>query len=671
MKSAYNSLAWPLPILIVSMAISAAGAQAGPLPAAGVQAGPLPAAGVQAGSLSNKGLAQGVPVPSWAASRRVHFFPAASSASRSSRGASSTGEIHNRLGRRCEPGYCPTPPLYNGSGSGVQHKPLVYLVFWGSNWNTLGISAREAVLKMFNGLNESQYQGILTQYYDTTGYISSKVAVVSYTDTGVGAPTNVNEASIPAEVERAVSVNHWTRSFDAQFVVMPAPKSTYQAGFGSGFCGYHSYDSYGSSFTFDPYIGDEPFYAGCHSYDPKSNVNNVTSMVASHEYAESATDPLLNEWHTTDGYEIGDICISGDDLLPDGAYAQGLWDNYQNACSLSDPGRVEEPQVFFADGSRSDTVSSWSWNTVTGYHPIYLGADAVAAGTSPAMLTINGTPNVLFVDANREDRLTDWTWTKAAGWQENPLETDPVAAGSSPSAVMVNGAAEVYFADAAASKTISVIIGSGASWQQSRFYGDPVAANSSPSAISNNGTAEVYFADAAKSNTVAVWVWGGTLQQSFFYGDAVTTNSSPSAVSYNGTPEVYFADAAKSNTMAVWVWGGTLQQSFFYGDALVAGSSPDATVKGGELQIYFADAAKSNTLAAWRWGSTLQETFFNGDGLAAGSTPSEIVTGSGVTQIYFADAATGSTVSLWEWGTSLKQIRLYGAPVMSLSSPIA
>ena len=38
------------------------------------------------------------------------------------------------LGRRCEPSYCPKPPLRYKGGL-VQLEPEVHLIFWGSNWN--------------------------------------------------------------------------------------------------------------------------------------------------------------------------------------------------------------------------------------------------------------------------------------------------------------------------------------------------------------------------------------------------------------------------------------------------------------------------------------------------------------------------------------------------------
>jgi hypothetical protein len=130
-------------------------------------------------------------------------------------------------------------------------------------------------------------------------------------------------------------------------VVIPAPGSTYEAGFDTGFCGYHGLveegePSHDYTYTFVPYVGEEPFRLGCIEYDGRGNADNVTSMAASHEYTESATDPGLNTWFTEEGYEIGDMCASGDDELPNGSWVQGLWDNHQSACSLSDP---EPPHV--------------------------------------------------------------------------------------------------------------------------------------------------------------------------------------------------------------------------------------------------------------------------------------------------------------------------------------
>ncbi|HWY18281.1 MAG TPA: hypothetical protein VNY27_06165 [Solirubrobacteraceae bacterium] len=225
----------------------------------------------------------------------------------------------------------------------------MFVIFWGKKWTVApGSELRTQLLKFYEGLSGSAYQGILTQYFDATGRISSSVTVTSYTDETVSAPTSVNDAALQGEVSSAVSVKKWTREFNDQFVVIPAPGSTYESGFDTGFCGYHGITTTGeSSYTFVPYIGNAPFYEGCAGFDAAKNVNHVTSMIAAHEYAESATDPTPSgtnaTWQTSNEYEIGDICASGDDELPNGSWVQGLWDDHQSACSLSDK---EPPHVY-------------------------------------------------------------------------------------------------------------------------------------------------------------------------------------------------------------------------------------------------------------------------------------------------------------------------------------
>lgn len=218
------------------------------------------------------------------------------------------------------------------------------MIFWGSNWNSIvGSPVKNAVKSMYEGISGSAWQGILTQYFDKTGNIGLSISVNTYVDTSVSAPSSVNDEKIKEEVASAIKANGWTREANAQFAVLPAPSTTYQAGFGSGLCGCHGVDKSGSSYAFVPYVGDEPF-TSCRHYDAKEDISHATSMIASHEYAESATDPSPNSgWVDSEGFENADICSSGDDQLPNGTWVQGTWDNHENACSLSDS---SPPQVY-------------------------------------------------------------------------------------------------------------------------------------------------------------------------------------------------------------------------------------------------------------------------------------------------------------------------------------
>lgn len=326
----------------------------------------------------NHGLPPGVPVPEWALRPGQHpyFLPAPGGphggglSGTSALGAfadaqEETGEENgssviedgpeepagelpdsNELGLRCGASYCAVPPL-RYLGGVVQHNPKVHLIFWGSNWQSgIGNEARLQLLSMFEGLSNSAYQGIFTQYFDTTGRVSSTVNITSVVDTRVAAPTGVDDAAIQSEVSWAVA-GYWKREPDAQFMVLTAPGTTYASSFYSGFCAYHSVDSSGSVFSIVPYAGDSPFgtQGNCDGYYGRGSANDATSVMASHEYGESATDPRWDTtpgWKSLDGKEVTDICATPGDKLASGAVVQGQYDDHQNACSLSDK---EPPHV--------------------------------------------------------------------------------------------------------------------------------------------------------------------------------------------------------------------------------------------------------------------------------------------------------------------------------------
>jgi hypothetical protein len=256
----------------------------------------------------------------------------------SSPGSRHRGEAGQTL---CTPKYCPRPPLYYRGGKGVQHKPWLFPIFWGKNWNTKGALLKAQLIKMYTDFSGSAYQGILTQYFDSKGHIESTIKVVQpYVDERVVAPSEVTTNGLKAEVGEAITINSWPSSSEGQYIVFTAPGSKYHGTFlgENNGCAYHNQTPTALSYTFVPYEGEEPFFAECSS----SNINASNMALASHEYAESATDPFLETgeaaWNTKkEQYEIADICENGINELSDGSWVQGLWDNYKNECALSDP----------------------------------------------------------------------------------------------------------------------------------------------------------------------------------------------------------------------------------------------------------------------------------------------------------------------------------------------
>ena len=121
---------------------------------------------------------------------------------------------------------------------------------------------------MFAGLSGSEWQRVLTQYYDTGGSISPSVTLNWWTDQSISAPSNVNDQNLVSEIEYATAQQGWP-AYDINnlYVILPAPGSKYQAGFVEG-CAAHRYSTtLGSPYFHVGWPGDSPFTA-CQSYDP-------------------------------------------------------------------------------------------------------------------------------------------------------------------------------------------------------------------------------------------------------------------------------------------------------------------------------------------------------------------------------------------------------------------
>lgn len=335
--------------------------------------------------------------PNWTPGRAVHILPPPAAVHTQPEALAFAKE-------RCEPKYCPIPPLLYEEGAGVQVKPVLRLILWGKDW-AKGIGSKLAVklANVYKGISGSNYQGILTQYFESITRIGKTLTLTSYTDTKVEAPTNVNDAKIQEEVSKAISANGWVNEFNEQFIVVPSPGSTYEAGFNTGFCGYHGKTTTISpNYTFVAYAGDEPFSkAGCLNFDATHNAENSTTSIATHEYAESATDPnpKAPTW-TTGGatkYEIGDICATEDDELPGGLWVQGEWDNFQGECSISDATpafvyAVTEPATSIGASSMvlNGSINPESMKTV--YHFEY-GTSSKYENTTSKVSAGNGRSN--------------------------------------------------------------------------------------------------------------------------------------------------------------------------------------------------------------------------------------------------------------------------------------
>lgn len=348
-------------------------------------------------------------------------------------------------------------------------------------------------------------------------------------------------------------------------------------------------------------------------------------------FSDASAGNTLSDWtyNPSRGWHI--IHFGHDYVAPKSSPSATLWNGL--------------PNVFFSDGndkSKEDSkgeVSDWNWSA-PGWNLTPFYQDEVAANTSPSAMVANGAPDVFFADGPSSPTLSNWTWNNEKGWHIERLGKDYVSAGSSPAAILwKNETPQVFFPDGNDNSEMSLWQwNGGAGWQLSNFFQDYVLPGTSASPLIWGATPNVFFVDGLQSDTLADWVWSTTgwhLER--FYQDSVAAGTSPSAIMINGLPHVFFVDASTEDRLADWTWNSErgwhivhLEQAGKK-DYAAAGTSPSPVMWGTTVNVFFVDGLDNNEMSDWvGTGEPSQwhvENFFQ-DAVAAGTNPSALMWGT-------------------------------------------
>jgi hypothetical protein len=259
---------------------------------------------------------------------------------------------------------------YHGGtgGIGVETNPKVYLIFWGSQWNSNDPSGEASILQSFyEGVGGSSWSNSVTQYCQgvASGTAScngagaaagnpSGILAGFWFDNASAAPSRPRQSQIAAEAVRAAQhFGNTTASSNAsvQYVVATATRNS-SRGFRTQYCAFHSATSStvgNVAYTNLPYITDAGASCGANfnGLGPDAGI----TIVAGHEMAETMTDQFPSTgWLDSSGAENGDKCAwissgqgaAADITLSTGKFpVQSLWSNAFNSgsggCVLSYP----------------------------------------------------------------------------------------------------------------------------------------------------------------------------------------------------------------------------------------------------------------------------------------------------------------------------------------------
>ena len=223
-------------------------------------------------------------------------------------------------------------------GGPVATSPVVYLDFWGSQWDSDSNGVEQYMQSLFSGLGDASdsWSTSMTQYTDGSGNpvaFTGSVLGGTWVDDSAPAPQSASQADLAAEAQNAASYFGVSGPNVDIFVV--SPSGTNPDGFpNTGFCAWHDWNGT-TAYTNMPYVLDAGSSCGANSVQGPLD---GFSIVGGHEYAEAVTDPEPPTGWTdqSNGEEIGDLCawqnlqaISFDT----GTFAmQPLWSDNDNGC---------------------------------------------------------------------------------------------------------------------------------------------------------------------------------------------------------------------------------------------------------------------------------------------------------------------------------------------------
>ncbi|HEY7419059.1 MAG TPA: hypothetical protein VH593_28010 [Ktedonobacteraceae bacterium] len=261
---------------------------------------------------------------------------------------------------------------YHGGVGGVGVETgadKVYLVYWGSQWNSNDPSGEAAIQqKFFNGVGGSKWNNSVTQYCEgvASGTVTcgssgthavnpSGVLAGVWFDNASSAPSRPSTSQLASEAVKAAGhFGNTTASSNTtvQYVINTATHNSAR-GFGTQYCAWHSStsSSVGNvAFTNMPYITDAGASCGANFVNGGSaGLTDGITIVGGHEFAETETDIFPSGgWLDSSGAENGDKCAwisSGQGAaanisLSTGSFpVQSLWSNAFNSnaggCVLS------------------------------------------------------------------------------------------------------------------------------------------------------------------------------------------------------------------------------------------------------------------------------------------------------------------------------------------------
>jgi hypothetical protein len=228
------------------------------------------------------------------------------------------------------------------NGGPIMNAPTVHLIFWlpnGFHYDPSNTAAADTtyenlMTRFFTDISGGTYLNILSQYPGLCGLPNTSPGTPCFGGVTVGAGTvdtgsytthagtaqdSLTDADMQAEITRFINNQHLTSGLNSEFFVFlgngVVTCLTGSACDNNVFCAYHSSFQLNGNTVVYAVMPNLVSLSGCNeniSAGPNQLAADREIIAASHEFAESLTDPRVNDslaWDDTTGNrEVGDNC---------------------------------------------------------------------------------------------------------------------------------------------------------------------------------------------------------------------------------------------------------------------------------------------------------------------------------------------------------------------------
>jgi len=208
-----------------------------------------------------------------------------------------------------------------GGGNGISYHggplmlgtPNVYYIWYG-NWSTAsGADATAILTDLASNIGGSPYYNINTTYTNGASVaITNAVHFAGSTSSDYARGTSLSDSAIFGVVTDAIGSGRLPSDANGIYFVLTSADVTASSGFCTKYCGWHTHGAFNGVDIKFSFVGNAdrcPSSCAAQPSGPNGNAGaDAMASVLAHELEEATSDPDLNAWYDSRGYENADKC---------------------------------------------------------------------------------------------------------------------------------------------------------------------------------------------------------------------------------------------------------------------------------------------------------------------------------------------------------------------------